>query len=334
VLGASEVGFVFVDRQGTIGYVTELAARLLGLEVLPKGLPVKVLEDMIAARTDDDVTGILDRGGPLRIAGEPRRFLAVHIGEVHGESGILAGRLISIRDETSQRELELAREEFLGVAAHELKNPLAALQLQAELGLRGEATKRAEALDKIRRKSHELTQLVERLLDVTRADLGRLVTELVPVDLGELAADVAEGFAGGAAEVRVSPEEGARVVGDPTRIRQVVTNLLSNAVRYAGDRGPIDLEVRRAGDEVRVAVRDRGPGIAEAERARIFERFGQGRTGKRGPGLGIGLYLARRIAEEHGGRLELATEVGKGSTFTLVLPARPVERPVAQNRPA
>jgi PAS domain S-box-containing protein len=325
VLRASDVGFIFVDRQEAIGYVTPLAIQLLGLETAPAGLSAGALGEMIARRTGIDATAILETGGLLELP-RPRRFLDVHVTQVPGQGGIPIGRLISVRDETATRELELARDEFFGIAAHELKNPLAALRLQADLGLRGDETKRREALEKIGRKARELTELVERLLDVTRADLGRLVSERAPVDVAGVAREVVEGYEGGTAHVRFAKEGQVEAMGDGPRIRQVVGNLVSNAVRYAGEAGPIDVAVVRAGDEIRVSVRDRGPGIPPEERRRIFERFGQGKEGRRGPGLGIGLYLARKIAEEHGGRLELESEVGKGSTFTMVLPARPADR--------
>jgi PAS domain S-box-containing protein len=325
VLRASDVGFIFVDRQEAIGYVTPLAIQLLGLETSPAGLSAHSLAELIARRTGVDAGRVLETGGLLELP-HPRRYLDLLVTPVPGQGGTPIGHLISIRDETATRELEQARDEFFGIAAHELKNPLAALRLQADLGLRGDERRRGEALEKIGRKARELTELVERLLDVTRADLGRLVTERTPVDVGALAREVVEGYEGGTVHVRFTREGQVEAMGDAPRIRQVMGNLVSNAVRYAGTAGPIDVTAARVGEEIRVSVRDRGPGIPPEERRRIFERFGQGKEGRRGPGLGIGLYLARKIAEDHGGRLELESEEGKGSTFTLILPARPADR--------
>lgn len=320
VLASSDVGLLFVDRDGRVAYANHLVGELLAVPSPTRGLDFEALRALIAGRAAEPVDELLEKGGVLETTGPARRVLAVRSVEVRGDDGQVIGRLLSLRDETARRELEDARDAFIGLAAHELKNPVAALRLQAEAALRVDDSRRPEAVRRINARTVDLQRLVERLLDMARVDLGQLKLERSAVDLSSIAADAADAVRAQGVEVSVQAEPDVLAWADPVRAQQVVGNLLSNAVRYGGGR-PVSVFLRRDGDEVRLSVTDQGPGIPEGERERIFSRFGQGRAGRKGPGLGIGLYLSRRIAEAHGGRIELETTLGKGSTFTFVVPA-------------
>lgn len=319
VLAASELGLVFLDREGRVAYSNELFGSLVGIPSPSRGMPAMALEEAVASRAAGYPEGLVFRGGEMRIEGPPSRLLSVRAVEVGGEDGQPLGRLISLRDDTRRRELEEAREAFLAVAAHEMRNPVTALRMMAEMALRGDESQRTSMIQRIEARTRELQALVERLLDLTRADLGSFVLERRRVPLLPLVREVVDSHSVQGAELEVEGDPEACAWADPTRARQVVGNLVSNAIRY-GEKRPVRVRVGRCNDETFVAVSDEGRGIPEIEREKIFSRFGRGQSGSRGPGLGIGLYISRRIAEAHGGRIELDSVPGEGSTFTLVLP--------------
>lgn len=223
------------------------------------------------------------------------------------------------------------RDELLSIASHELKTPLMPLQLQLELIAR---TLDAEPADPVKLRSRvalasrqvqRLVALVQELLDVSRIRAGRLELLVRELDLAELVVEVTERFRAEAerAGCTLVVSAPAVLVGawDRMRLEQVLTNLLTNAIKYGAGR-PIDVSLRGTPDEVHLSVRDRGIGIADADLSRIFERFERAATMDPGGGLGLGLYIARQIAEAHGGRIDVQSRSGEGSTFTVVLPLR------------
>lgn len=222
-----------------------------------------------------------------------------------------------------------ARDEFLSVASHELRNPLTALHLQLQLLERamrshspGSSTPE-EILHRCQAQSRRLRALLEELLDLTRLRLGRLELNRDRCDLSSLVCETSADFAIEAAragsEIRIHARE--PVVGsfDAVRMRQVVTNLLSNAIKY-GEGRPIDVSVERSQGLARVTVRDRGNGIPAEEQGRIFDRFERATDDRNVPGLGLGLYVSKQITETHGGSIQVWSEPEKGAAFTVNVP--------------
>jgi two-component system OmpR family sensor kinase len=223
-----------------------------------------------------------------------------------------------------------ARDAFLSIASHELKTPLTALQLQLELLVRsvqagGVGTDRvSQRIRGVSRSTERLGELVNRLLDVSRiTSSGRLELRKEAFDLAELVREVAARFEAALAEagsaLRLDVAGPVAGTWDRTRIDTIVTNLLSNAVKY-GDGKPIEVEVRNDADVAVLEVRDRGIGIPPEDQARIFERFERAVPEHHYGGFGIGLWVTRSVAEEHGGRIRVASRPGGGSTFVLELP--------------
>lgn len=326
VLASSELGIVFIGRDERVQYANELFATLVGIPRPGRSTKLSDLESALTERLGTTFEQ-LRTAGEVQAESPERRVMEVRCVDVLGEDGIPLGRLLTLRDVTDRHTLDAAREAFIGVAAHELKNPVAALRLQTEMAIRSEGPRQQRALERVVVRATELQELVERLLDITRADLGKLEMERAPLNLSHLARTAVDQLVMAGNPVRLTDschdDTSCVAFADPIRARQALDNLLSNAIRYGGDKG-VDVRVAGEGNEVILEVRDQGPGIPQAEQDTIFGRFGQGSSGTRGPGLGVGLYLAKRIAEAHGGRIELESTVGVGSTFRLVFPTATV----------
>jgi PAS domain S-box-containing protein len=234
------------------------------------------------------------------------------------------------RQEVARSEAEAAnrtKDEFLAMLGHELRNPLGAISSAAHVLSRtsGGNSATARASEIIGRQVQHLARIVDDLLDVSRVVAGKVVLRLQPVDLGEIARRVAtlHGGPAGARHVIYVQTNPTWVSADPTRLEQVVTNLLANAVKYTPAGGEITVSVRREGDHGVLTVRDTGVGIRPELLPRVFDLFVQSDRSleRSGGGLGIGLSLVRQLIELHGGTVEAASPgPGRGSTFTVRLP--------------
>lgn len=241
---------------------------------------------------------------------------------------------VALQNAILHRRAEAAiavRSEFIQIAAHELRTPLTPLSLQVESLLRssrdagvGAPGAQFEAdIEATGRYVQRLTTLVDRLLDVTDLGLGlpRLTRETL--DLAALTEEIATRVTPQARETgtTVTVHASGPVVAawDRTRMGQVIGHLLSNAVKFGAGK-PVIVGLERDGNRVRIAVRDHGPGIAPADRTRIFERFERAVSVRRHGGFGVGLWMAREIVRAHGGTLTVASEIGAGATFTVELP--------------
>jgi signal transduction histidine kinase len=225
-----------------------------------------------------------------------------------------------------------ARDEFLSIASHELKTPLTALKLQlnmykvlARRGLPAEAfiAKTSQLFEQSSSQVDRLSRLVEELLDVSQINNGKLNLHLESFDLCELLKEVCSRYGDDAAkgQVNVSIEEGVTVAGhwDRLRIDQVITNLITNAIKY-GDSKPVHASLCREENEAVIRVKDHGIGISEEDQSRIFGRFERAVSASNFGGLGLGLYIVRQIVHEHGGSVSVQSKKNEGSTFTVRLP--------------
>ncbi|MFL5383484.1 MAG: ATP-binding protein [Longimicrobiaceae bacterium] len=220
-----------------------------------------------------------------------------------------------------------ARDEVLRIVAHDIGNSLSAVKIHALVLERtlpagdGEARKRTTA---IRDLTVQMDRLRQDLLDVAAIEAGRLAVEPVELEVDAVVAEAVEALAGVAAEKGVAlsaaVEDGLpRVFADRERVLQVLANLAGNAVKFTPSGGRVEVSAARAGDEVRVAVRDTGPGIAAEDLPYVFDRFWQARSTRRA-GAGLGLAIAKGIVEAHGGAISAESIAGEGSTFAFTLP--------------
>ncbi|TMB06735.1 MAG: response regulator [Deltaproteobacteria bacterium] len=252
--------------------------------------------------------------------------------------------------EERTRELRKAndvKDRFLAMLSHELRSPLGAIRIWASLLRTGklDPERRARALEAIERSAVTQAKLIEDLLDVSRIVTGKLVLDVGPVDLTDVAEAALDAVRAAAEAKQIRLEQvfeltGNQVEGDPARLQQVVWNLLSNAVKFSAAGGRIVLRVSRAGSEAVVSVRDEGEGIEAEFLPHVFERFRQAdstRTRTHG-GLGLGLAIVRDLVALHGGAVAAESNGrGQGATFTVRLPlveGRPEARRVVALGPA
>jgi PAS domain S-box-containing protein len=230
-------------------------------------------------------------------------------------------------------EAELAetiksREQFIAIASHELRNPLNVLVLTLQLLSQASedapgSSKILLLVDRLRKQLDRIKMLVERLFDISRIRSGKLELVNRKFDLIGLIKEVAGRFADRSSTIRVySGRPIVEVCGDRVRIDQAITNLVSNAVKY-GEKKPIAITADVQDHLAIVRVKDQGVGLSPQELERVFNRFEQGIAAVGNEGLGLGLWIAKAIAEAHGGSIVAESELGKGSVFTLAVPLQP-----------
>ncbi len=228
------------------------------------------------------------------------------------------------------QQLDRMKSDLLANVSHELRTPLTAIQGYAEAmdeGLLGEISPpQSEALTVVRRNGKRLMAMIEQLLSFSRLESGRVRIEPAAFDIGEIVTQSANGVraARGAGFSLAIEIEGRLplVWGDPSRISQVLDNLLTNAAKFSPPGAPVTVSARRRGEDVEVAVSDQGIGIARGDREKVFERFFQAdasSTRKYG-GMGLGLSIVREIVQAHGSEITVESEIGRGSTFRFTLP--------------
>lgn len=224
-------------------------------------------------------------------------------------------------------EQRTAQMTFLGGVAHDLRNPLAALRLAVSTLARGGSfadSRACRTLEVLDRQLTHLERMVGDFLDISRIEAGSLELRLELHDLRALVERAAAPFKHASARHPLAlhlPPEAVPVACDPLRVEQVVVNLVSNAIKYSPAGGPVAVSVARAGEEAVVSVRDEGVGVSDADRGRLFDPFFRAGLSREAiPGAGLGLYVVRKIAHAHDGRIEVDSAIGRGSTFRVVLP--------------
>jgi PAS domain S-box-containing protein len=289
---------------------------------------------VVPLRAQGTVIGTMgvSRGQPGRpYTQEDQDFLQ----EMADRAGLVIQNVRLLR--TAQQAVRL-RDDFLSIASHELKTPLTPLSLKLQIMSRMVGSEQGEALSQrlsrdveaMRRQVKRLSDLISDLLDVARISGGRLKLALEQVELTGLVREVASRFeleaerAGGKLGVRVAEP----LVGrwDRLRLEQVVTNLLSNALKY-GPGKPITVQVEGAGEQARLTVRDEGIGIEPQHLARIFEKFERAASERHYGGLGLGLYITRQIVKALGGSITVESVLQQGTVFTVQLPLRGPSEP-------
>lgn len=248
--------------------------------------------------------------------------------QVRGPTGVRVGAALAYQEITEVMRAIQARDDFVSSVSHELRTPLTSVLGHLEILCDRDdlAPDLAAPLDVVRRNAVRLQALVSDLLDVAQASDGVVRLQRTAVDLAVLVSEAVEAALPSAVKVgvtlRVDVPHRVPALVDEHRMRQVLDNLLSNAVKYTGPGGSATVVLRQDDDAVTVEVSDTGMGIAPEEVGRVFSRFfrGEGALSRHIPGTGLGLNIVGSIVAAHGGSVHLASEPGRGSTFTVTLP--------------
>jgi PAS domain S-box-containing protein len=313
-------GIVAVDRDGHVVLWNRAAEEITGVpasEAVTR-TPAQVLQRDLES----------DTGGTNRLIAIPRGdqdvWLSLSEAVMRDPTGAVSGRIFAFRDISAEHVVEQMKSDFVSTVSVELRTPLTSIYGFAQTLLRedvafGEVERRT-FLAFIARESERLTAIVDALLNVARLDTGDLTVSLVPTDVGSVVSEVvtnASPSANGHRFVADLDVDGVTVQADPDKLRQVLDQLVSNAVKYAPDGGTVTVSARRLEEAVEVAVADEGIGIPQSERERIFSKFYKAGGAQ---GTGLGLFIAQGLVREMGGRMWVDSEEGRGSRFAFELP--------------
>ncbi len=288
-----------------------------------------LIENVIQDRLQDALRGE-STDEELRLHGPPEKFLLV-VGSPLVESGELLGAVVLVDDVSEQQRLDQVRRDFVANVSHELRTPVGALSLLSET-LEGETDPQIidQFLSRIQDESTRLAGLIDDLLDLSRIE-GGIDAESVAVDLGSVVQEGASAVRAAADKkqinLTVDVDEAPSIIGDRGQLISAVTNLFTNAIKYTDENGSVSGRLVSHGDEIAIVVEDTGIGVPQRDVQRVFERFyrvDRGRAASTG-GTGLGLSIVRNVAINHGGRVELTSQEGVGSTFSMILPVSGAE---------
>ena len=347
IVDSAADGIVTVDSHGRIATANAAIGRMFGhapndlvgrrMSMLaPPSLRPKLTRLLARLRAGTEGgAGVTQETVGLRKDGStfPFEYALAATGEYRVTSGGLESQqLVSafLRDITGRKEVERMKNEFISTVSHELRTPLTSINAALGLvsgGVTGRLEDRtAEMIDIARNNCDRLVRLINDILDIEKIESGGMeydmrVHRLMPLVEQAVAANRAFADQMGVSYSITNEAPDAELEADSDRLTQVLTNLLSNAAKFSPPGETVSVAITRRADRIRVAVADKGPGIAEDFRDRIFERFAQADSSdsRRKGGTGLGLNICQAIVEALGGRIDFVTEVGKGSTFFFEL---------------
>jgi PAS domain S-box-containing protein len=268
----------------------------------------------------------------LKIRQDPSRYIRARVNLVAGSEGGVLGLVTVIEDITYLKEMDQKKSEFVAMVSHELKAPLAVLDTQAKVILKTVGhtldDKRQKMLLRMQERIKGAVEMINDLLDLTRIEDQGVVRQKSPLNLGEYANEVCELWDASAKEkghkLSLALKDGLpEIMADPGAIKEVLMNLVGNAVRYTPDGGEIKVATCLEKGYVCLEVSDNGIGVAPEDQKRIFDRFFRVKSEhtRHIVGTGLGLPIVKAIAEEHQGRISLESRLGKGSAFKVYFPA-------------
>jgi two-component system phosphate regulon sensor histidine kinase PhoR len=332
VLDSMVEGLVVLDSRHHVVLANRAAAELFGFAQPATG------RTLIETVRHHEVATLVERlskesaviGNELRIEGTPSRFIQVNAVTLKEDTGHAAGAVLVFHDLTRLRQLEGVRQEFVANVSHELRTPLSLIKGATETLLDGAKTDPV-ALDRlltiVDRHADRLTLLIDDLLLLARLDSDRVTLNLQPLALRPAVQEVMSDLSTRAPDRKTTFENavpaGLMANADPDRIRQVLSNLIDNAVKYGRPGGVVKVSGKIMDDTfVELCVQDDGPGIPAEARSRVFERFfraDKARSREQG-GTGLGLAIVKHVVQAHGGDVRVESELGRGAAFYFTLP--------------
>lgn len=335
------VGVLITDEKGKIMRENKQVEIILGTKfpadyTFGKDSLLKGMRDgKEVSPSQSPIAHVLSTGRPitnkeilvLRKDGK-KSHIQVSASVVRNNSGKVIAAAEIITDITEQKQLEQRKDDFVNMASHELKTPITSMKLYIDLLMRlikqHNDDKSVKMLVSIKEQTERLQKLVSDLLDVSRLQTGKLTYSKERFNITELVHETAEGLEGTTKQQKITIIGKAQVYvyGDKFRIYQVITNLITNAVKYSPEKADIIINIKKDEEKVIISVQDYGLGVSKSEQKRIFERLYQVDDDKEKtfPGFGMGLYISKEIIKRHKGNIWVESEKGKGSIFSFTLP--------------
>jgi len=337
ILSSIEDGLVVFDTNLKVTGINPAARRLLDLE-FSESSTLQCADIFPAPQVCDLIRKTVETGSQPDVPdeqriivlpeGEDSRHYFFSVTAIRGRDRNLSGIVLLLRDVTRLKEVERLKSEFVMAASHELRTPLTSLGMSVDLLMEhaavGLAEKDRELLQAAHEEVHRMKALVSDLLDLSKIEAGRIDLEFESVPVSTLFDHVEAVFKSQTdiKEVSLTSEltgDIPKVRADANKITWVLTNLISNALRYVSKGGHIGLSAHRIGSHVHLSVRDDGPGVPLEYQSKIFQKFVQVK-GQEAGGTGLGLAVCKEIVRAHGGAIWVESSAGQGSTFTFTLP--------------
>lgn len=338
VLDSTVEGIFAVDDRGRVGLANKAAATFLN--TTPDDLVGKDMNELFSWMHGKQTITIDYLSAGVRTYSDlqytnpagTERYAKVSVAGVANAAHHKTRAIVTINDETAGHELENMKTDFVSLAAHELRTPLTAVRGYLEAALykesQGDSTDTISFVRQALKNVAELGGLINNLLDVSRIERGTLTLTVEKVDLGAALARLIEDAKFTAEDRNITlgftnkESKPAYVVGDELALREVFNNLLMNAIKYNHDGGKVDISLAQKNNHYEVAITDTGAGIPADSLPRLFSKFYRvhGGLAAGSGGTGLGLFIAKSIAERHHGKISVRSLTGKGSTFTVALP--------------
>jgi PAS domain S-box-containing protein len=330
-------GAVVTDPKSRVLILNAVAEKWFGLqesEAFEKPLSDYIKEprllQLISEATSNKTSVLPAVEINLKVSGEWKpRTLQARAARVLQENGELIGIVTILRDVTQQKEIDKMKTELVSMVAHELRSPLTSISGFSELLLDSDITpeQSSEYANIILKEANRLSDLINKFLDISRIESGRIQPKKVRMDLGETVQMVVgnNSYLASRKGIEVDihrPDRLDEVIADSGMMEQVFLNLFSNAIKYSADKTRIDFVLRQTEDEIIVEVHDQGYGIPPKALSKIFDKFyrvTENEKVRETTGSGLGLSLVKQIVEMHGGRIEVESELGHGSVFSVFL---------------
>jgi two-component system phosphate regulon sensor histidine kinase PhoR len=337
IVEAFAQGYLLVNANGAVVALGSRALELLGMterqaagKHISKVVRLTGMENAIFEGPESVLQRCLETGAEFNgpISGlraetpDGSRFINIQLRRMSW-----GGALVLVSDVAAVREVLDAHDALVSVTSHELKTPLTAIKAMSELLLAYElgAEERREMIGDIYKQAERLETLIKEILDASQLDSGRVQVDMFELDLGAALAEAFDDLETQINGRKLSVKLGRglpHVKADPAKLRQILVNLISNAIKYSPDSTGVMIQATATEDWVRVSIKDHGIGIKKEDRERLFKRFQRiPDPGNRNTaGTGLGLYIVKGLVELHGGEVEVSSTHGKGSTFSFTLP--------------
>jgi two-component system, NtrC family, sensor histidine kinase KinB len=342
IIESLEDGIVLIDPDGIVTHMNEIAGIIIGIEReealgssfddlnsnSPHYVRIRSALAHAAAQPADPSRVEVE----LHVRGRDHTYVLKPVPLKHTDGGSF-GTILILQDITYLRDKDRARTNLVATLSHELNTPLTSLGFCVELLLRKRELdpEQRELLTSIQEDATRMRRLASDLMELARGQGPAITVQSMPVDLAQMAQTVVKGFALQAEQKQVAlkatiEQPAPQIRADPLKLSWVMSNLIANALRYTPSGGTICVSLNGTGTGARLCVSDTGPGIPAQVREHLFERFAQWRVNGSEPGsAGLGLAIAKEIVDAHGGRIFVDSEIGRGTSFTVELPASPEE---------